>query len=149
VIWARVYVPHAARSERILEVCGTPENVAMAEYVHAFLMSTAERLWKEACALQPGLRRGDKSAFMVGVVGGFSDKLRGARREQQGAGLVWTGDPALASYFQKRHPRMRAAARSRTSRVAAHALGRAEGQKVVLHRPLEGKGAGGRLLPSG
>lgn len=150
VIWTHVYVPRACRTERVLEIHGTPENVAMAEYVHSFLMRTAERLWAEARALRPGLRPGDRSAFMVGVVSGFAAKLDGARREQEGAGLVWVGDPALSSWFQKRHPRVRAAGRSSTSRIAAHALGRAEGQKVVLHRPLEGKAGGGtRLLPSG
>lgn len=150
VIWTHVYVPRACRTERVLEICGTPENVAMAEYVHAFLMRTTEQLWKEARALRPGLRPGDRSAFMVGVVSGFASKLDGARREQEGAGLVWVGDPALAAFFQKRHPRVRAAGRSSTSRIAAHALGRAEGQKVVLHRPLEGRAGGGtRLLPPG
>ncbi len=150
VIWTHVYVPRTCRSESVLEICGTPENVAMAEYVHAFLMATTERLWKEARALRPGLRPGDRSAFMVGVVSGFMAKLDGARREHAGAGLVWVGDPALAAFFKKRHPRVRAAGRSSTSRFAAHALGRAEGEKVVLHRPLEGSASGGtRLLPPG
>lgn len=150
VIWTSVHMPHVGRSGRVLEICGTEETVAMAEYVHAFLTRTAERLWREARASRPGLRPGDKSAFTSGVVGGFRDKLDGAQREHEGAGLVWVGDPELARFFRLRYPRVRAASRASTTRFAAHALGRQEGQKVVLHRPLEGRerSDGTRLLPS-
>src|SRR5690606_24137 len=71
VIWAHAYLPYEGRDGTVLEICGTEENVAMAEYVHAFLTQTAERLWKEARASRPGLRGADRSAFMSGVIGGF------------------------------------------------------------------------------
>jgi hypothetical protein len=151
VIWSRVYEPLERAAKSVLEVCGTPENVDMAEYVHAYLMRTAEHLWKEARKGRPDLRPGDRSAFMSGVISGFSEKLAGARREQRGQGLVWVGDPGLSTFFQRRHPRTRTVSSSRSKRWAAQAAGRAEGRKVVLHRPLEGGSSGGgpRLLGEG
>jgi hypothetical protein len=149
VIWSRVYDAYEGIEKSVLEVCGTPENVDMAEYVHAYLMQTAEHLWREARRRRPELRPGDRSAFMSGVISGFSEKLHGARSEQRGQGLVWVGDPGLSTYFQRRHPRTRSASASRSTRWAAQAAGRAEGRKVVLHRPLEGGGSSGggpRLL---
>lgn len=149
-IWARAYMPWAGCDGSVLEICGTEENVAMAEYVHAFLMQTLERLWKEARTSRPELSGRDRSAFMCGVVGGFMAKLEGARTEHEGAGLVWLGDPELERYFQLRYPRIRAARAARTTRIRAHALGREEGKKVVLHRPLEGpsRAGGPKLLSS-
>lgn len=150
VIWTHVHVPHLGRSARVLEISGTRENVEMAEYVHAFLMHTAERLFREARAQRPELRGADRSAFMAGVIAGFREKLERARTEHAGAGLVWVGDGDLDRYFARRHPRIRSGARSETSRWAAHELGRREGRNVVLHRPIEGGGSGGtKLLPGG
>ena len=31
----------------MLELCGTPANLEVAAYVHAFLTDTAQRLWRE------------------------------------------------------------------------------------------------------
>lgn len=145
-IWVEVFDPREGVTKRVLEVCGSPANVDMAEYVHAYLMQTAERLWREARAASR-LRPGDRAAFMAGVIGGFADKLKGARAEQRGQGLVWVGDPGLATYFRRRHPRTRSGSARYTTRWAAAEAGRAEGQKVVLHRPLEGgAGSGGPKL---
>jgi hypothetical protein len=148
VIWLHVHMPHLGRSGRVLEVSGTPETVELAEYVHAFLMRTAVRLFADARARQPGLRGADRSAFMAGVIRGFRDKLDGARCEHTGAGLVWVGDAGLQQYFDARYPRRRTTTRGATSRWAAHQLGRSEGRNVVLHRPIESGGRGGtKLLP--
>jgi hypothetical protein len=56
VIWTPSYLPEAGRRGHVLELCGTPANLEVAAYVHAFLTDTAERLWREhKCAL--GIRR--------------------------------------------------------------------------------------------
>ncbi len=151
VIWTYAYQPYSARVERVLEVCGKRENVAMAEYVHGFLLQTAERLWHDARASRPSLRGHDRAAFLEGVVQGFRHKLREAGDERpKGEGLVWVGDPGLDSYFARRNPRVRKESRRATMGWAVRALGHQEGRKVVLHRPIEG-GSGPRgprgLLP--
>ena len=35
------------RNGRMLEICGRPEDVAVAEHVHDWLLATAERLWRQ------------------------------------------------------------------------------------------------------
>ena len=147
VIWTYAYAPYKKRWERILEVSGTPENVEMAEYVHAFLLEAAGRLWDEARARHPGIGRGDRVAFMAGVINGFRDKLRRAEPSETGAGLVWLGDPDLQAFFSSRHPRTRKESRANTWRPA-ESVGREAGHKLVLHRPLERGSTGAvRLLP--
>ena len=53
LLWIEVYVPMLGKKAKVLEASGTPENVAMAEYVYSFLLATTERLWKEARVKQP------------------------------------------------------------------------------------------------
>jgi hypothetical protein len=150
-VWTSVYTAHLGRRERILEICGTEENVDMAAYVHAFLLDTARRLWAEARRRNSALGPGDRAAFMAGVIAGFRDKLDQARAEQQGTGLVWVGDAALEDYYHLRHPRLRRRRMGGTTRWAARRLGHEQGSKIVLHRPVEGgpsSGASPRLLRS-
>src|SRR5580693_5447274 len=45
-IWIPVYRPLEGKRGSVLEICGTRANLAIAEYVHAFLHQTAERLWR-------------------------------------------------------------------------------------------------------
>ena len=45
VIWVPVYRALEGKRGSVLELCGTPANLAMAEYVHAYLTRTAEQLW--------------------------------------------------------------------------------------------------------
>ena len=45
VIVVPVFVPEKGRTASVLELCGTPENLALAEYVYRFLERTAEALW--------------------------------------------------------------------------------------------------------
>src|SRR4029077_4252276 len=42
VIWVPVYRPTEGKRGSVLEICGAPENLEMAEYAHAFLRHTAE-----------------------------------------------------------------------------------------------------------
>lgn len=138
VLWVSVYRPELARRERILEICGTAENVDLAEYVHAFLLDTARRLWDEARRGATSLGPGDRAAFMAGVIAGFRDKLDSARGQQQETGLIWAGDAALDEYFHRRYPRLQRRRMGGTARWAARQLGHQQGSKIVLHRPVEG-----------
>ena len=64
----------------MLEVTGTPDNVALAEYVFSFLHHTAETLW--ATHKKARRIRGDRDrrAYRAGVVDGFLDKLRSEQK---------------------------------------------------------------------
>jgi hypothetical protein len=148
VIWVPVWRPLEGRRGSILEACGTRENLELAEYVHAFLSHTAERLWAEY--KRQGGRRGDRGrrTYLAGVMAGFREKLEAQKRQHHKQGLVWVGDGDLGQYFRRRHPRVRWTrhAGERRSEVFAH--GREAGRRIVLHRGINrGPTAGERLLP--
>ena len=43
VIWVPVYRAREGKRGSVLEICGTPDNLEMAEFAYAFLRHTAER----------------------------------------------------------------------------------------------------------
>jgi hypothetical protein len=132
----------------VLEVTGRPENLAMAEYVHGFLLRAAESLW-EAHKQQRGIQgNSDRRVYMAGVMRGFADKLRSERKSAEATGLVWVGDPRERRYFQRRHPRVRAQHYGNSTNSQAGQHGRAAGRELVLNRPIsEGPSKKPRALP--
>lgn len=146
VIRVPVYLPLAGKRGQVYEIAGTHANVEMAAHVYAFLLATAERLWREN-RRDARVRSGrDRMAYQSGVINGFREKLVAERKELRGTGLVWVGDRSLDAYYHARHPRIEH--RSRRVRVnSAHAAGREAGRSVVLHRPVTtGPSGGTRLL---
>ena len=76
VIWTPSYLAGAGRRGYVLELCGTPANLEVAAYVHAFLTDTALRLWREHKRAL-GIRSDqDRRRFCAGVMAGFDEKLR-------------------------------------------------------------------------
>lgn len=149
-IWIPVWRPLEGKRGSVLEICGTPENVAMAEYVHAFLLRTSEQLWRDH-KRKLGLRRdAERRTFLAGVMAGFRDRLRSEQRRNEEQGLVWVGDSDLDGYFRTRHPHVRWARYAGSARTETYAHGREAGQRIVLHRGIEQSSTGQRaLLPSG
>lgn len=149
VIRVPIYVPRTATHAYAFEVIGTPDNVAMAVHVHAFLLATAERLWQENRGDRRVKSGRDRHAYQCGVIRGFNDKLVGDRKTlAQAEGLVWVGDGNLEDYFRKRHPRI--TRRRRRARLSgAHVAGREAGRNVVLHKPMTETGRGGGGLLTG
>ena len=146
VIRVPMYLPLAGKSGQVYEIAGTHANVEMAAHVYAFLIATAERLWRENRG-DARVRSGrDRMSYQSGVIGGFREKLVSERKELRGTGLVWVGDRSLDAYYHARHPRIEH--RSRRVRLdGAHAAGREAGRTVVLHRPVAtGPSGGTRLL---
>jgi hypothetical protein len=145
VIRVPVFLAREAKHGNLYEITGTHANVEMAAHVYAFLMTTADRLWREN-RRDARVRGGrDKLAYQSGVIRGFRDKLVAERTELRGTGLVWVGDPQLAKFYRARHPRI--TTRSRRVRVnAAHSAGREAGRTVVLHKPVERGPSGGQRL---
>ena len=131
-----VYLPREGKRGNLYEVVGTHANVAMAEHVHAFLLATCDRLWRDN-RRDARVRSGrDRLSYQLGVINGFRDKLSTERKELRGTGLVWVGDQKLDAHYRARHPRI--TTRSSTIRLdGAHAAGREAGRKVVLHKPIE------------
>ncbi len=147
-IWVPVWRPLEGKRGSVLEVCGTPENLELAEYVHGFLVHTAGRLWQEHRRARRLKQNRDRRAFVAGVMTGFKDKLDAQAVDHQKQGLVWVGDADLRGYFKRRHPRVRWLYHTSTKQKEAHADGREAGRKIVLHRGVgEGPSGGTGLLP--
>jgi Protein of unknown function (DUF2786)/SprT-like family len=146
-IWVGVFRPLEGKRASVLEVCGTRENVELAQYVHSFLNHAAARLWSEHKRAQ-GIRSDrDRRSFAAGVMAGFHNKLKDQRRVTDEQGLVWQGDPDLNDYYRRRFPRVSSVHYGTSRGTGAHLAGSAAGKGLVLHRGVSaGATTGGRLL---
>lgn len=149
VIWVPVWRPLLGKRASVLEVCGSPDNLELAEYVHAFVTQTAERLWREYGRTRVARGRRDRQRFLAGVMSGFRDRLERDRKKNGAEGLVWKGDGDLQVFFRRRHPHIRYTRHAAHTGSEAYARGRAAGRELVLHRGLRSGPSGGapRLLP--
>ncbi|HEY6723148.1 MAG TPA: DUF2786 domain-containing protein [Polyangiaceae bacterium] len=148
IIWVPVYRLVEQKRGSVLEICGTPHNLELAEYVHAFLTRTAQQLWQEHKKLHHIRRNAHRRAFVTGVMSGFRKKLEAERGKNQEAGLVWQGDAELRGYFRRRHPNIRWTRPSGRYDRDSYYAGHEAGGKIVLRRGVsEGATAGPKLLP--
>lgn len=151
-IWVSVWRVREGRAGSVLEVCGTSENLEMAEYVHSFLHHTADALWVQHKRKKRIAGDKDRRAYRAGVMAGFWEKLNAQKKTNHEQGLVWVGDPELHGYFRKRFPRIRTVSRSSGGYNEAHMHGREAGRNIVLHKGVgggSGAGRGGQLGPGG
>jgi hypothetical protein len=144
VIRVPVYLPASGEHGQVYEVIGTRHNVEMAEHVHAFLLATADRLWRENRGDARVKSGRDRVAYQCGVIGGFREKLTLGKLEHRKEGLVWVGDGSLERFYRARYPRITRRRRS-ISITAAHHAGREAGRKIVLHKPVTRGPSGGGL----
>ncbi len=145
VVLARAYLPDEGRDGFFVEVSGTPENLAIAEWIFTFLCAAGDRVFAAERRAQQ-LPSSSRARFLTGFVGGVSEKLARERVVQAAEGLVWVGDADLHAWVRREHPRLRMT-RVKTAVDDAHRRGRAAGNDVVLSRPVEGhSGNRGRLL---
>lgn len=148
-IWIPVWRPIEGKRGSVLEVCGTGDNIAIAEYVHGFLHQTAERLWRDHKRERRIDSDRDRRTYLAGVMAGFADTLaRSSQAQSASEGLVWVKDAILARYFGRRHPHVRHVRHAGQRRTDAWAHGRTAGRGIVLHKPVEhAPMSKGRLLP--
>jgi hypothetical protein len=148
-IWVPVYRPLAGKRGSVLEICGTPANLATAEFVHGFLHQTAIRLWRDHKLAQALTSDRDRRAYLAGVMTGFADKLSRQSSRNRAEGLVWVRDGDLGGYFRRRHPYVRHVRHAGERRTDAWAEGREAGHRIIIHRPIEVASVSrGRLLPT-
>jgi hypothetical protein len=146
-IWIPVYRPLEGKRGSVLEICGTRANLAIAEYVHAFLHHAAERLWREHRRAAGIASDRERRTYLAGVMTGFSERLVRQDAKSRNEGLVWVRDGDLAGYFRRRHPHVRHVRHAGRRRTDAWVRGREAGRSIVLHRPVDAPAATrGRLL---
>jgi len=149
VIWIPVYRPLEGKRGSVLEVCGSPANLEIAEYVHGFLHDRGQRLWEEHKTLRAIRSNRDRRTFLAGVMAGFAEKLAGQETVNRSEGLVWVKDGNLSNYLRIRHPHVRHVRHSGPRRTDAWARGWDAGREIVLHRPVRAAAATkGHLLSS-
>ena len=136
-IWIPVYRPVEGLRGSVLEICGAPGNLDIAEYVHGFLTDTAERLWREHKRSAGLLSDRDRRSFIAGVMSGVHDKLSRQERGSVEAGLVWVGDAGLSDFMKKRHPHVRHVRYGGEPKGKSFAEGRTRGRSVVIHKGIQ------------
>lgn len=148
-VWVKHYDPHTDKLGSVLEICGRPENVQMAEFVYDFVLRTVERLWSEHKRCNGIRSNRDRRAFLAGAVAGFHGKLDTQRFVHQREGLVWRGDAGAEAYLRRRFPRLRSVRYSGGTVNGAYVEGHRAGKEIVLSRPVSERGDGGprRALP--
>lgn len=152
-IWVSAYVPLSGKRGSQLELCGTPANLQIAEYVHGYLSASAPRMW--AAYKQRERVDGDKERlpYFAGLMNGFRDQLRSdakgdAKTTRDRRALVHVAHEALQRFYRSRHPYVRTVRYGGAARGEAFAGGESDGRALTLRRPLEPAGSGGpRLLP--
>jgi hypothetical protein len=148
VIWVPVYRPHEGKRGSVLEICGSPENLAMAEYAHAFLRHTSAELWDEHKKKTRETSNRERRTFLAGVMAGFADKLARQARSTASEGLVWLKDADLGGFYRARHPHIRNVRYGGQRRTPAFASGKEAGTRIVLRKPMQEPAVSrGRLLP--
>ncbi len=136
-IWVPVYRAQVGKRGSVLEICGSPENVEIAEYVHGYLVETAERLWREHKTAHRIRGDRDRRTFLAGVMSGMNEKLSREAKKSEKAGLVWVADADLTSYFRKRHPYVRHVRYQGQRRSEAYAHGKEAGKNIVIHKGIK------------
>lgn len=145
VVLARAYLPEEGKDGFLVEVSGTAENLAMAEWIFGFLCAAGDSIW-QAERKAKRVSSSSRLRFLTGFVSGVDEKLARERTVQHSVGLVYKGDADLHRWIRREHPRLRATS-VRTTVDDAHRLGRAAGNDVVISRPVEGHvGNRGRQL---
>jgi hypothetical protein len=133
-IWVPVYRPSLGKRGSVLEICGTSENVEIAEYVHGYLSQTAARLWMEHKVEQGIFSNRERRTFLAGVMSGMTEKLSREAKKSASAGMVWVADGDLDDFFRRRHPHVRHVRYAGQRRTDAYAHGREAGKKIVIHK---------------
>lgn len=133
-IWISAYDVQRGVSGRALEISGSFEHVEVAEYVHAFVRHTAERLWTRHRREQRIPSDRDRQSFLEGVVLGFRERLDGElRRQKQEEGLVLVQDAELLGWFERRYPRRVSRGSLKIRSSAAQAAGREAGRELTVN----------------
>ncbi len=144
-IWVQAWLPDRDAWGRVLELNGRPENLDLAQHVHALVTEVGERAWRDHKRVR-GSEGRDRGRFLAGVVMGFGERLAGEAQACEQTGLVWVGDPGLQDWVDRRFPRVRSGRGIRLGGGDAWQQGKATGRNLVLRKPLRSQGARGRLL---
>lgn len=133
-IWVAAYRPEDGKRGNVLELCGSPENLDIAGYVHAFMLDTSERLWLEHVQSHDERSNRERRTYLAGVMEGFRERLATEKKSSAERGLIWLGDADLHRFYKQRHPHVRSVRLRGQEPSDARAKGREAGRNIVLNR---------------
>lgn len=162
IINTYLYDPPSNQTHKTIEILGTKENVAIAEYCYHFLENQLSTLWAQNKQKYKGNTRTEKNSYYTGLLRGFYDKLQ-EQREKPGSmmattedsiqqnnthALIVAEDERLNDYVAMRFPRLRTLSRSGPKIYKkTYNEGIETGQKITLHKGVcEQEGNRGNLL---
>ena len=140
VVLSNAYTPMSNGVQKTFELMGTSENTAIAEYCYYFLENQLELLWKDVRLRTARSARTQKNSYYLGVVLGFSQKLKAQQQNNpletshsQHHELLLLADRKLDNFVQMYFPRLKKS-QTRRSRVDSdmYHKGVAEGRKLTL-----------------
>ena len=160
VVYSDLFDAGDCQVYKTIELMGTGENVAIAEYVYYFLMNQMEILWKVYLRTKGKTVPRNKRSYRLGLLQGLHDKLDREARERKrhyGEGMsdeqslsviICDEDKNLKSFTKMRFPHL-VSSRGRAASVNMDTFqaGMDDGKQLRIYKGIEGKdGYSGKLL---
>ena len=160
IVYSYLFDAKDCQEYKTIELLGTSENVAIAEYVYYFLMHQMEILWKVHLRTNgDGVSR-NKRSYRLGLLRGLHDKLdrearerkacygEGLSHEKSMSALICSRDSALEAFKSMRFPRLvNSFHRRATVDMDTFQAGISDGERLKIYKGIEGRdGYRGRLL---
>lgn len=152
-IWGHAWNFEACDQYVCLHLIGRRHNVLLAEHVFDFLMYKVQNLWKEAAKIHT-LQAKQRLSFQIGLLDGFSAKLKEIERNRKSAsdkiqeeGLMALEENKVDDYLAELFPSLRHTSSSnrRLDPNSYHA-GKQEGANIQIDRPISSdRGGGGSI----
>lgn len=164
IVTSYLYDPLSNQTHKTIEILGSNENVAIAEYCYHFLENQLSALWSQNKHRYNGNTRTEKNSYYMGLLKGFYDKLHKQKEKSQKESrikassssqqqnniysLIVAQDERLNDYVGMRFPRLRKLSR-RGPKIykSTYNEGIETGKKITLHKGVTKKeGNRGNLL---
>ena len=158
VVLSQRFDPAEGESFKTIELFGTPENTAIAEYCYHFLENRLALLWTQNGKAFNGRTRTEKNSYYLGLLRGFSLKMRAQKQARAvqdmvpaAGALITAEEQRLAAFVGLRYPRLRRSS-SRGAKVygGTYQAGVEMGKTITLSDGLtKNNSTFGGLLPQG
>ncbi|MDY0133345.1 MAG: DUF2786 domain-containing protein [Desulforegulaceae bacterium] len=149
-VWVPCFVKEKGKTGKIMEISGKFSNVEIASYVYDYLNSYIDRVWADFNKSK-GLNRYKKSDFAVGIIHGFSEKLKQnienfSRRSEKNLPVAVLSDPDLKKYLGWYYPNLSSRSRKRTIRKDIYEKGVKKGRELRISKAVSRKDSNGKGL---
>lgn len=141
IVWSDLYDPLLADTFKTIEMFGTRENVAIAEYCFYFLENRLVLLWSANRHKFRGVAQTEKKSYFLGLLRGFEEKLHEQKKNRQqktakgpAGALIVAEEHRLAWFVGLRFPRLRSVSR-KGSKIYGRTYeeGIAAGREITLN----------------